>query len=456
MSRLTALKKNKGFIVVSLATTVAFFVGISYEISSFSLIQNALAQSLQSINIGPSTLIKVRIGPPNDQLHYTCTIQSTSTTVPTPTSDVVPTATPIPSAEPSSEPSPTPTDIPEVSVTPGPTIPAGDGLWVSQSVIDNLPENDAWLDIIGIADEPTGVASICDQTQTHDVRMVAKALVFAKNGQESYRQDVREGLEAAIGTEVGEPSDCDDRDPRTLALGWNLTGYVVAADLINLKEFDSTFDQNEFTPWLEEMLTKSLSGRTLISTQEDRPNNWGTGAGAARAAINVYIGDTADLEETANIFKGWMGDRSAYSSFDYGSDLSWQCDSGSPVGINPTGCLIEGIDMGGSQPEEMRRIDQSFHWPPEDSTGYPWTALQGAVAQAEILYNQGYDAWEWEDRALCRAVDFLYNGVGWEPESGGDDHWIVWIVNHRCGTEYPIGERAILGKVMDFTQWTHR
>ena len=160
-------------------------------------------------------------------------------------------------------------------------------------------------------------------------------------------------LHSALGTEAGG---------RTLALGRNLPAYVISADLVSLKTADPSFDTSAFRPWLRSLLSKTLDGKTLVSTDEDRPNNWGTHAGAARAAIAAYLGDSAEMARTAQVFRGWLGDRSAYAGFTYG-DLSWQCDPAHPVGINATGCTKNGVDIGGSLPEEMRR-GGTFHGRP--------------------------------------------------------------------------------------------
>ncbi len=187
----------------------------------------------------------------------------------------------------------------------------------------------------------------------------------------------------------------------------------------------------------------------MIVTHEERPNNWGTHAGASRAAAAIYLWDMAELARTAQVFKGWLGDREAYSGFEYGSK-SWQCDQSRPVGINPKGCTKDGVTIDGAQPEEMRR-GGDFTWPPEE-TGYAWEALQGAMVQAAILHRAGYDAWEWQDRALLRAVEFLY-AVGWEPE--GDDQWQPWLINQAYDTEFPTVSPARTGKNIGFTDWTH-
>ncbi len=270
------------------------------------------------------------------------------------------------------------------------------------------------------------------------MRVLAKALVYARTGEESYREEVVENLMEAIGTEEGG---------RTLALGRELVAYVIAADLINLPADED--EDEEFRDWLRELLTKELDGSTLQLTHEERPNNWGTHAGASRAAVALYLQDDEELERTAVVFKGYLGDRSAYDDFIYGA-LHWQADPDNPVGINPKGAMKDGRVIDGAMPEEMRR-GGDFRWPP-DETGYPWEALQGSLVQAEILCRAGYPTWEWEDRALLRAADFLY-GIGWVPE--GDDEWQPWLLNNVYGTDYPTTITTQPGKNMGWTEWTH-
>ncbi len=121
------------------------------------------------------------------------------------------------------------------------------------------------------------------------------------------------------------------------------------------------------------------------------------------------------------------------------------------MGINPKGAVKEGHSIDGALPEEMRRAG-SFQWPPA-YTNYAWGALQGAVVQAEILYQAGYDAWQWEDQALLRAVEFHY-GLGWKPS--GDDQWIPHLIDARYGTHFADNLSAGPGKIMGWTAWTHQ
>jgi Alginate lyase len=297
----------------------------------------------------------------------------------------------------------------------------------------------AWDALKARADGTTGTPDLKNQDDNTDQVVLAKALVYARTGTASYRAAVLAALRSVIGTEDGG---------RTLALARNLPAYVISADLIGLAQLDPSFDTGSFRPWLRALLVKTLDGMTLVETHERRPNNWGTHAGAARAAIAAYLGDSAEMARVAQVFRGYLGDRSAYAGFSYG-DLSWQCDPTKPVGINPTGCRKDGVLIDGALPEEMRR-GGTFAWPPT-FTGYAWEGLQGAVLQADILRHAGYDSWNWSDRALLRAARFLYGQVGWSAT--GDDEWQPWLIDRRYGTAYRGAAPAQTGKNFGYTDW---
>jgi hypothetical protein len=305
----------------------------------------------------------------------------------------VPETTPIVQNSPTHQ----PTSIPPRHPTPQPTsvsaVPEAQpqepylGIWLSKEELASLPISGlAWDQLKAAADQDPGQPDLSDQDQLNDVYVLAKALVYARTGEHKYRDEVIENIMEAMGTEDGG---------RTLALGRGLVAYVIAADLVNLPA-DADTDR-KFRAWLDDTLTETLDNYTLQSTQETRPNNWGTHAGASRAAVARYLGDVAELERTAQVFKGYLGDRDAYADFIYGK-LWWQADPDNPVGINPKGATKKGQSIDGALPEEMRRAGK-FRWPPK-KTGYTWEALQGALVQAEILHRAGYPVWEWEDQAL--------------------------------------------------------
>jgi hypothetical protein len=266
---------------------------------------------------------------------------------------------------------------------------------------------------------------------------MAKALVYARTGEARYRNEVIDACMAAIGTESGG---------RTLALGRELIAYVIAADLVGLPaDKDATF-----RTWLRQTLSETLDGRTLVSTHEDRPNNWGTHAGASRAAVAAYLGDRAELDRAARVFHGWLGDRASYSGFEYG-ELDWQSNPSAPVGINPKGATKDGHSIDGVLPDDQRR-GGGFTWPPP-AENYVYEALQGALAQAVIFSRAGYDVWNWEDKALLRAFQWLHDQADFS--ASGDDTWQPHVVNHYYGTNFPAPTPAAPGKNVGWTDWTH-
>jgi hypothetical protein len=314
------------------------------------------------------------------------------------------------------------------------------GIWISQAELALLPvSGTAWENLKTAAGQDLTPPDLSDLSNDNNVYILAKALVYARTGLADYQQETMAGIEEAMGTERGG---------ETLALGRNLVAYIIAADLVNLPEANPALDDS-FRVWLSGVLIEEMEdGRSLQQTHEIRPNNWGTHAGASRAAVALYLGDSAELARTAEVFKGWLGDRTAYTGFEYGR-RDWQADPDNPVGINPPGASKEGHNIGGALPEEMRRAGR-FRWPPRD-TGYPWEGLQGAIVLAELLSRAGYPAWDWEEQALLRAVEFLYE-IGWPAE--GDDEWQIWLINHAYGTNFPAETATNPGKNMGWTDWT--
>jgi len=334
------------------------------------------------------------------------------------------------------------------SATSTATPPSAPGLWISRAEVLALPMSGVpWTTLLSFANASPGTPTVCDQDSDNNVLVLAKALVYARTSTESYRTAVRQNVMAIIGTEDG--STC-----RTLALGRELAAYVIAADLVGLTATENA----TFRSWLSAVRTQVLAGdgRSLVSCHEDRPNNWGAMCGASRAAASAYLGDTTDLARTAQVFKGYLGDRASYAGFDWGSDLSWHVDAANPRGINPLGAVKQGTDIDGALPDDMRR-GGPFTTACPAQTGYPWEALQGVVTQAEILHRRGHDAWSWQNQAIRRAIAYL-RGLdqrcgGWWAT--GDDEMTPWIVNHVYGTSFPAVAPADYGKVMGWTDWTH-
>jgi len=320
----------------------------------------------------------------------------------------------------------------------------GSGIWIAPAELAALPASGtAWNNVKSAADQSCGTPDLANQDQSNNVCILAKALVFGRTGQSSYRSDVIASLSAIVnsGTYSG----------RALALGRELAAYVIAADVIDLKNFDVALDTS-FRAKIRELRSTPTDGgpANLIECHETRPNNWGTQCGSSRATVAAYLGDTAELARVAQVFKGWLGDRSSHASFEYG-DLSWQCDASVPVGINPTGCTKEGHSIDGVLPDDQRR-GGSFTWPPPKEN-YVWSGLQGAVAQAVILKRAGYDVFNWENQALRRALQWLHSQANYPAT--GDDTWIPHLINYYYGTQFPAPVPTSPGKNMGWTDWTH-
>jgi hypothetical protein len=342
------------------------------------------------------------------------------------------TPTPTPQGTPTATPTATPT---RSDPPPG----ASGGIWISVAEVQALPMTGAWSAVQSAAagsctPDPSNQDSPCN------VIVQAQALAWARTGEQQYRTKVIDA--------IGKLSaGCSGIGGRTLALARELGAYIVAADLIDLRTVAPDMHLN-FEACLRLLLTKNLDGMTIVQMYERRPNNWGTMAGGTLAALYAYLGDTKGLDRVATVYRGWLGDRSAYSGFTWG-DLSWQCNASQPVGINPAGCTKSGHLIDGALPDDMRR-GGGFKMPNPSPTGYACGGMTGAVAGAWILHRAGYPAFEWSDRALLRAMRFLER-IGWKCT--GDDAGMVATINFVYGTNYAV-EGTTPGKNYGWQQWT--
>jgi len=319
-----------------------------------------------------------------------------------------------------------------------PRLPRG-YIWIDPDRLRSLPmEGAAWDNLMQAAEMPLGLPDLSNQEDPTNVRVLAKALVYARTGEERFRKAVIAACMLAIGSEKGG---------RTLSLGRELMAYVLAADLVGLPEEED----RRFRSWLRKVVTLRFpSGKTLRSTNERRPNNWGTHAGASRLAVAVYLHDREEIARVARVFKGWLGDRESYAGFRF-KDRDWQANPARPVGINPVGATREGFSIDGVLPDDQRRAG-GFRWPPPKEN-YVYTALQGALAQAVILHRLGYPVWDWEDRALLRAFRWLHEQAHFPAV--GDDTWLPHLINYYYGTHFPAPVPARPGKNLGWTDWTH-
>jgi hypothetical protein len=369
------------------------------------------------------------------------------------------TATDAPTATPGSSPDATaqtarPT-LPTPSETPLPPPPRAEGDYLLLDRADLLARpmsGPAWDALLEVADGSTGRPRLRDQDERHGLTTLAVALVYARTGDEAYRDKARRQIMRVIGTER------EGAHNAVLALGRQLGSYVLAADFIRL----DGADDEEFRDWLSEIRTKQLGGHgrwtSLTGTHEDSANNWGAFAGASRIAASLYLGDTADVAAAAQVTRGFLGDAVAWPSFQPVEDsASWACDPDRYVPINPP-CERGGIDLDGAIVRDISRGGER-DWPPgESGISYTLESLQGLILQAELLTVNGYgDAWSWSDRALRRAADVVTRS----GDAGGEtwnrsevSHHVPWLLNARYGLDLPTAP-AGQGRVFGYTDWLY-
>jgi hypothetical protein len=331
------------------------------------------------------------------------------------------------------------------------------GVWLTPAEIRGLPmSGPAWENVKRAADAALPRPHVSDQNSLHDTSTLAVALVAVRTGDPLYRRKAADAINSAIGTET-LPSDAGSPH---LPICRNAPAYIVAADLIDLGGLDSVKD-TLFRTWIKALRDTSYAGeRPARLIYEQRASNHGTMCGAARAAISRYLRDEADLARTAQVLRGWFGDRQSFvfSNYPPGSE-TYMPDPSQPRPINPVGATKGGQNVDGMLPAEHARCG-TFRWPP-CYTYYAWGGLAGAVVNAEILRRAGYaDVFQWGSRALLRAYTRLHelskvDPIWWREATRGDDSWQPWLVNHIYGTAFPAVSPTRPGRNMGWTDWTH-
>ena len=319
-----------------------------------------------------------------------------------------------------------------------------------------LPTSGAdWDALVTAADKPL-VPDLADQNNRTSAYAVAAGLVYVRTGDPASRTKVVEALQALPGTEFG-------RGSRTLALGRQLAGWVLAADLVDYRE-------PAFVTWVDGIRTAEIGGHgrwyALTQTHENSANNWGTFAGASRLAASLYVGDVHDVAQVAERLASllgedtdaWPGRRSGESAGGFqptsSLDISWSCTGENWTPLN-SGCEAALSDLDGGLVEELSRSSTS--WPDDPDRrgfGYSWEALQGIALQGILLHQNGYpDVWAWSNQGPLRAVDYLHRNGAMEGASFHRvNHWVPWVVDSVYDTSYANGPAGD-GRQFGFTDW---
>jgi hypothetical protein len=351
-----------------------------------------------------------------------------------------------------------------------PAAPASpsNGIWISGATLRHLPTTGAaWDRLVADAEADPGSADVADQDSGHDVATLAAALVCARTHSPELCDKARTGVVSAIGTERGG---------RWLAVGRNLTAYVIAADVMGLRaDGDTDSAGTRVETWIRGFETERLADNNAGEPTPFIPFASGSNAsaqeGAAYAAVAAYLGDRAALDRAWDAFRTYLCDPSAPDreriDLHRGVEAGWAHDDQHPCAVNPAGAAKQVppgrpgagqvVPVGGAIINDMAR-GGDLAWPP-GTTQYPWVALEGLVPAAVILHRAGYPAFAVGDRAVLRAVRYLRDlelstGSGtWFRERRCNE--IIQLVNVAYGAHFRVDLPAGGGRTVGYTDWTH-
>jgi hypothetical protein len=310
------------------------------------------------------------------------------------------------------------------------------GLWSSEAELKKNPvSGPAWDAVKSAADVDFSKPVISNNNSNDDVNCLAASIVFARTGDQLYKERVIAALEYLVSR--GNPGFDSNG-----ILTWcrNTGAYALAADLTGYRT-------PQFEKWLRNMVETYRDSSNHNNTIEEifyrRANNWGTQAFGTLCAVYGYLRDSAKLVKIRNYWIQMVTGPNPGAT--YGSDISWQADQNDLRLINPKGSVKNGLNIDGIMPDDMRRNGPFSNPPPKSVTSYHWEALQGIISGARILgrYDPALSIWETGDKAILRAVkiletdwrrDFNNNGSNWAAI--GDDSWMLPFIDAAYGTDF--------------------
>ena len=293
------------------------------------------------------------------------------------------------------------------------------------------------------------------------VQTLAAALVYARTGQSAYRDLVIRANRYLIGSENSASTDGTAANDRTLATARNIGAYVVAADLVGMDPATtgsrSGYTATRWDQWLAALRTKTIGApancNSIVACSNMRAHNWGAFATGARIAIDIYLGDSAELATAVSRYQRFLGESNSGSQWQPSSafDPTYACvPSGSGwIAINPADC---GAAKNGMIVEDISRSTGSFNSYDKTGIGYTTESYQALLFSAILLERQGFDPFAWGDRALRRVMEWLEReGV---PQGNGTsvERHQSWVANHFYGGSFTTVPAA-MGRTLGFTDW---
>jgi hypothetical protein len=333
-------------------------------------------------------------------------------------------------------------------------------VWVDHDELMALPTSGpAWDALLKIANSATfDGADVSNQDSTHSRSILAAALAGVRTGNVTLMDKAVAGLGDAIDTEEGA---------RWLAIGRNMGAYIIAADVLDIRE-GPVYD------WLKRFASRTLGFDNDTSKQVtlkecawNSASNAPSQEGFVLTALAVYLKDKELLDYCWDCFKRYCGDTSAKHTFSSnGFGDPWQVNNtdAGRVAILPVGAFKNGLDLNGSLTNDMGRSNPKPVNPLVYKTEslYPWVGLDGAFCTAMVLHRAGYPAFEIQDQALLRAVKFLRRVAAdykeprwWGQDKKEDAKWLAHVFYNLPLADYPITLPVANHDLVGYVDWTH-
>jgi len=216
-----------------------------------------------------------------------------------------------------------------------------------------------------------------------------------------------------------------------------------------------------FGRWIATQRTAVQAGSgggysTVDSCSEGSPNNWGAYCRSARAGIDAYLGDTADLAKVADLLRRWVGDTSVPNTFQPTPDdnTGWVVAGSGGNYLDRQG-VINPVTSDGRSGANTSDAARGSVAPPLRGDGIHYTvgALDGALFTAAVLAHNGYPTvFAWGDEGLRRNARSISDS-DWSSVTNSQQH-VPFIVNHVYGVSVvPTRATGSVGRALGLGEW---
>ena len=339
---------------------------------------------------------------------------------------------------------------------------AGDYLLIRKSDLMAKPTSGAgWSYLKSEADAVWETPDLSKLNTKTPTQVMAAALVYARTGDQSYREKAVTALAKVPGTEI-KPSEA--KTAMVLPFARNVFGYVVAADLVGLPLDTRTDNGQTWGEFLVAARTKEFPGNTrwinLEKTSGDSASNWNAYALSSHLAISIALGDTAAIERDITIYRRFLGDTtSPWPAFKPTSGYTWNNNGRS---WDMTATLQRGINP--DKPGDARSgaiiLDALRHttlpsvrFGKLDLAGRAYTeeTLDALLAINMMLKAHGSDFTDFQNQALRRAYAFLARNGG--PSGYSNGRYLALAMNNLYGSTYSTAAGDSVARHLGFGGW---